>query len=98
MQGKPLGYPYTLEDTLTKLGTDSSKALSVFIVGSRLWGTGMTAFAFLTYAVHKESDWDLVVVLTQLPTPSEKNFLSVHKGNLDGLLILKQEFLDRITK
>jgi hypothetical protein len=46
----------------------------------------------------KDSDWDLVVVVTQLPSPTDKGFLSVHKGNLDGLLLLKDEYLDRVQK
>lgn len=39
-----------------------------------------------------------MIVLTQLPTPNDKRFLSVHKGNLDGLLLEKAEYLDRIQK
>ena len=47
---------------------------------------------------NKNSDWDLVVVVSHLPADTDKGFLSVHAANLDGLLLLKDEYLERIAK
>eukprot|EP00800_Vazella_pourtalesii_P002351 TRINITY_DN12182_c0_g1_i1.p1 TRINITY_DN12182_c0_g1~~TRINITY_DN12182_c0_g1_i1.p1 ORF type:complete len:213 (+),score=45.45 TRINITY_DN12182_c0_g1_i1:200-838(+) len=59
-----------------------SDILNVYLVGSHMWGT-----------VHKDSDWDLVVVVkTWTVKPAD-----MHCGLLDAHILSKEQFLEALA-
>ena len=57
----------------------NSDILNVYVVGSHMWGTA-----------HKDSDWDLVVVVKVWPgKPAD-----MHSGLLDAHILSKEQFLE----
>jgi len=78
--------PYSFQEVCKKLQVPQAGVLACYILGSRLWGTN-----------GPKSDWDLLIIVNKLPKASEKGFLSVHQANLDALIVLKKEYLDRIA-
>lgn len=58
--------------------------LNVYLVGSHLWGT-----------CHKDSDWDLVIVLEKLT--SEKP-LNIHRGNLEAFILSRASYTTLIKE
>eukprot|EP01120_Amphizonella_sp_Union-15-10_P009139 TRINITY_DN3407_c0_g1_i1.p1 TRINITY_DN3407_c0_g1~~TRINITY_DN3407_c0_g1_i1.p1 ORF type:complete len:222 (-),score=42.44 TRINITY_DN3407_c0_g1_i1:120-785(-) len=78
--------PYPPQEIFQRLKVPSKEVLSCFLVGSRLWGTN-----------GPKSDWDLILVVNKAPSGALKGFLSVHQGQLDALIVSKEEFNLRVA-
>ena len=64
------------------LDLQDKDVLNVYIVGSHLWAT-----------CHKNSDWDLIVVVEKL---SSRKPLNVHKGNFEAFVLSRSDYVSLV--
>ncbi|KAI6657496.1 hypothetical protein LOD99_242 [Oopsacas minuta] len=79
-------YPYekglSIEKISKSFKLSPSDILNVYVVGSHLWGT-----------VHKDSDWDLVIVVKVWSVkPAD-----MHSGLLDAHILSKEQFVETLA-
>ena len=73
----------SLEHVFRTLKLSDSDVLSVYMVGSHMWGT-----------CGSRSDWDLVIVLKTLQTAKP---LNTHKANIEAFILSQEQFLQSIA-
>lgn len=74
----------TLQHVFRTLKLQDSDVLNVYLVGSHMWGT-----------CHKNSDWDLVIILRTLTTAKPIN---THKANIEAFLLSKEQFMQLLRE
>ena len=71
-----------LSSIIAAFDLEDSSVLNAYTVGSHLWGT-----------CHKNSDWDMVVVLDKLSSPKP---LNLHRSNLEVFILSKDQYSEFI--
>lgn len=71
-----------LSSVISAFNLEESNILNVYIVGSHLWGT-----------CHKNSDWDLVIVLDKL---SSSKPLNLHQSNLEAFILSAEQYSELV--
>lgn len=74
----------TLQHVFRTLKLQDSDVLNVYLVGSHMWGT-----------CHKNSDWDLVIILRNLTTSKPVN---THKANIEAFILSKEQFMQLLRE
>ena len=72
----------TLRSIIAAFDLEDSNVLNAYTVGSHLWGT-----------CHKNSDWDVVLVLDKLPSPKP---LNLHRSNIEAFILSKDQYSELI--
>ena len=67
-----------LNSIITAFDLEDSNILNAYIVGSHLWET-----------CHKNSDWDLVIVLDKLSSPKP---LNLHRSNQEAFILSTEQY------
>lgn len=71
-----------LSSIIAAFDLEDSNVLNAYVVGSHLWET-----------CHKNSDWDLVIVLGKLSTPKP---LNLHRSNLEAFILSLDQYSELI--
>lgn len=71
-----------LSSIIAAFDLEDSSVLNAYTVGSHMWGT-----------CHKNSDWDLVVVLDKISSPKP---LNLHRSNLEAFILSKDQYSELI--
>ena len=71
-----------LSSIIAAFDLKDSGVLNAYVVGSHLWET-----------CHKNSDWDLVIVLDKLSTPKP---LNLHRSNLEAFILSLNQYSEMI--
>ena len=74
----------TLQHVFRTLKLQDSDVLNVYLVGSHMWGT-----------CHKNSDWDLVIILRHLATAKPVN---THKANIEAFILSEEQFMQLLKE
>ena len=74
----------TLQHVFRTLKLQDSDVLNAYLVGSHMWGT-----------CHKNSDWDLVIILRTLTTAKPVNS---HKANIEAFILSEEQFMQLLRE